>query len=256
MVIQQCNADFFWIARIVSKLPYFLVLGYNKCLLLQCQWDMDAPTDNVPFSYEVEYDSVIHAYKSESYAGYQWPSGLSYFSVENAAELYISLLLGWGLSESIFKEPSTAGWQFDYIHATKKKAKENAIIVDNKLLWISVVSVNSRLALKSWWDSNQSHLITPPVTPQMLKYFVRCRVSTPPETNSSHLIIDGWKTVLSLLGLGLFSRGEVKIFGEATASKNHFGTLGQCYRKKKSTLEVWRRLGPDFCLKLGTWKDI
>ena len=33
--------------------------------------DMDAPTDNVPFSYEVEYDSVIHAYKSESYAGYQ-----------------------------------------------------------------------------------------------------------------------------------------------------------------------------------------
>ena len=81
---------------------------------------------------------------------------------------------------------------------------------------------------------------------------VRCRVSTPPETNSSHLKIDGWKTVLSLLGLGLFSRGEVKIFGEATASKNHFGILGQCYRKKKSTLKVWRRLGPDFGLNLGT----
>lgn len=53
------------------EVTLFLVLGYNKCLLLQCPWDMDAPTDNVPFSYEVEYDSVIHAYKSESYAGYQ-----------------------------------------------------------------------------------------------------------------------------------------------------------------------------------------
>lgn len=168
MVIQQCNADFFWIARIVSKLPYFLVLGYNKCLLLQCQWDMDAPTDNVPFSYEVEYDSVIHAYKSESYAGYQWPSGLSYFSVENAAELYISLLLGWGLSESILKSQVLQGGSLTIYMPPKKKQKKTP-----SLLTTSCCGFPLFLWMVGWlWKVGEiltSHLITPPVTHQMLK---------------------------------------------------------------------------------------
>ena len=51
------NAMRFFLHRTNSfEVTLFLVLGYNKCLLLQCPWDMDAPTDNVPFSYEVEYD--------------------------------------------------------------------------------------------------------------------------------------------------------------------------------------------------------
>ena len=81
------------------------------------------PKDIISFSLDyISKSKVQTSNPSSSPISLDTPARPADFSVENAAELYISLLLGWGLSESILKSQVLQGGSLT-IHMPPKKSK-------------------------------------------------------------------------------------------------------------------------------------